>query len=99
MASEKYVIGDKVMKVNDNFVMREIAGESILVPVGDQTKITDGMIILNPVATVIWRALREKPEYEAVLKAVIDEFEIEETQARKDLDEFLNQMQEAGLLK
>lgn len=87
------------MKVNENFIMREIAGESILVPVGQQAKVTDGVVTLNPVAAVIWRALREQPEYEAALKAVMDEFEIDEQQAREDLDEFLKQMQEAGLLK
>lgn len=103
MASKKYIdiirVGGEVMKVNENFVMREIAGESILVPVGAQTNITDGVITLNPVAAVIWRALNEQLEYEAVLEAVMDEFEIEGQQAREDFDEFLTQMQEAGLLK
>lgn len=87
------------MKVNKDFVLREIAGESILVPLGQQTMQMDGIINLNPVAAVIWSALSENPDQEYVLQEILEHFDIDEVQVRKDLQEFIDEMKVAGMLE
>lgn len=42
------------MRTNKDFVKRNIGGENILVAVGDASKIFNGMISLNTVASFIW---------------------------------------------
>lgn len=86
------------MKINKEFVLREIAGESILVPSGSQAKKVDGIIALNPVAALIWKALCEKADYQYALEQMLDTFEVSEEEARRDLDEFLDQMENNDLI-
>ena len=42
------------MKRNTNFILREIAGENILVATGKAAQVFNGMITLNEVASFIW---------------------------------------------
>ena len=87
------------MKLADGFVLREIAGESILIPVGVQATVLDGMVTLSASGAVIWKALSEKADYDYALKAVLDEFDVTEETAKQDLDDFLKQLKENGLLE
>ena len=47
------------MKRNTDFMLRDIAGEVILVPTGAATQKFNGMITLNEVADFIWKNLDE----------------------------------------
>lgn len=87
------------MKIKGEFVLREIAGDTILVPVGQTALKMNGMITLDPVAAVIWKALEEEQSREAILEQILDQFEVTEETAGKDLDEFLTQMKNADLLE
>lgn len=86
------------MKINKDFVLREIAGESMLVPSGAQAQKINGIIALNPVAAVIWKALCEKEEEQYALEKMLETFDVTEEEARRDLTEFLSVMQENGLM-
>ncbi len=86
------------MEVNKNFVLRTIADENMLVPVGEQTIVTNGMIRLSPVAALIWQKLYDGAEMEEVLAAVQETYEIDADTARTDLNEFIEQMKKVGLL-
>ena len=86
------------MKLKGNFVLREIAGECMLVPVGAQTSVTNGIIALSPVAATIWKALSEEKSYEDILAAVLEEYDVTAETAKLDLDEFLSQLRSNGLL-
>ena len=86
------------MKINGEYVLREIAGEYILVPIGNTAMEMNGMITLNEVGVFIWNKLQDECTYEQLLKAVLDEFDIDEEHARNDLKEFLQQLEEAHLI-
>lgn len=47
------------MKLNQNFVLREIAGEAMLVPTGEISAKINGFIALNEVGAVIVKKLAE----------------------------------------
>lgn len=52
------------MKRNTDFMLRDIAGEVILVPTGAATQQFNGMITLNEVAAFIWKNLDESKSKE-----------------------------------
>ena len=43
------------MKTNENYILREIDGESILIPIGEASEHLNGMIHLTPTASFIWK--------------------------------------------
>ena len=86
------------MKLNGTFTLREVAGEILVIPVVKTALTLNGMIILNPVSRVIWECLEKSVEYEEILKAVTDSFEVSEQEARSDLDEFIEELRKQDLL-
>lgn len=87
------------MKLNSDFILRQIAGEYMLVPTGEQAALTDGIITLSPVAAEIWKALEQGKDREGILKVILDAFDTDCETASNDLDEFLTQLTRLGLLQ
>lgn len=54
---------------------------------------------LTDVAATIWRELEAPKDFEAIVAAVIAEYEVDAEQCRQDLGEFLGHLQERGLLE
>lgn len=86
------------MKINGNFVLREVAGEWLAIPVGESALKIGGMIVLNPVSRVIWQALSQETDMETVVQAITDSFDVSREEAMEDAAAFLEQMRSEGLL-
>ncbi|MEQ8174746.1 MAG: PqqD family protein [Syntrophomonadaceae bacterium] len=86
------------MKIKKDYLLREIAGVHIVVPVGERVIDFKGMMTLNDSGCFIWKCLSDNITYEQLLSSILDEYEIEEATARTDLDEFLNTARENGVL-
>ncbi len=87
------------MKLNKNFVLRDIAGEIMLVPIGEEAARIGGFIALNDVGAVIVRKLSEGCERDDLIKAITDEFEVDSETAAHDTDSFLAVLKEKGIMK
>ena len=86
------------MNLNKDFILRNIAGESILVATGSATQDFNGMITLNEVATFILENIDECEREEVLVEKVLEEFDIDEETARSDVREFLNQAIKFGIV-
>lgn len=73
----------------DRYVLREIAGESILVSVGDGVADFCGIVKLNSSAKVIWNTLRNGVGKEELVQALVDAFSISEEKAKEDVEKSL----------
>ena len=87
------------MKIAGEFIMREVVGEYVLVPVGDTALKFSGLISLNPVSALIWKGLEQEKSQEALLEDILAEFEVQRDEAAADLDEFLDLMRKNQLLE
>ena len=86
------------MNLNKDFILRNIAGESILVATGSATQDFNGMITLNEVATFILENIDECETEEVLVEKVLEEFEIDEETARSDVREFLDKAIKFGII-
>lgn len=77
---------------NDDFVMREIAGETFLIPVGEIAKQFNGMITLNGMSAFIWKSLENVKSEEELIEEIMAVYEVEEDQVKTDIRDFLEQM-------
>ena len=87
------------MKIHGEYILREVVGEYVLVPVGQTALEFNGIISLNEVGASIWKQLESGRSREEILKAVLEEFDVSEEEARQDLSEFLERLQAAKLLE
>ena len=86
------------MKIKENFVLKTVAGQSIVVPVGEAAITFNAMITLSESGKFLWENLLADTTEENLLSALLGEYEVSEEVARRDILEFLNKMREADLL-
>lgn len=87
------------MKVSKEFVLREIAGDYIIIPTGKAVLEFNGLITVNEVGVSLWKMLQEEATYEELVKGILDEYDVEETVAREDIQEFLDRLSKAGIIR
>ena len=87
------------MKIKGEYVLREIAGDYILIPVGETALEMNGIITMDPVGVTIWKCLEQEMSEEETLREILDNYEVEENVAKTDLVEFLEKLKEADLVE
>ena len=89
---------NKVFKKQDDIVSREIAGESILVPIRGKLADMQRIFSLDPVAEYIWRQLDGRRTLNEVSSGVLETFDVKKEQAEADLMEFIDELLAAELI-
>lgn len=86
------------MKSKLNLVKRNIAGDIILVPVGETSLKLNGLITLNEVGEFIWDNLENAEDDAAMTALVTGEYEVDPAVAAADVSEFLGKLRDLGVL-
>lgn len=87
------------MKVEKEFILREIAGDYILVPVGDTALDFNGLITVNEIGAFLWEKMKQDVTVTDLTNDVLKEYEVDEETARADVEEFVSALQAAGIVK
>ena len=86
------------MKIKKQLIKRDIAGDTILVPVGKTVYDSNGLFVLNEVATFIWDNLPELDTQEEIVAKILEEYEVSQKEAAKDTAEFLGKLREMQII-
>lgn len=87
------------MKIKANYVLREVAGQNIVVPVGKETLKFNGMINLNNSGKFLWNLLKEDKTIDDLVKALMDKYEVSEEVALTDINKFIAVLKENNFLE
>ncbi len=87
------------MKVTNDMILREVAGEHILIPVGAAAKKLVGLASLNGSGLLLWQKLQKDCTREELIAALLEEYEVSREQAEADVDAFLAKLTDAGMLE
>jgi hypothetical protein len=86
------------MKITENFLLRDIAGQKVVLPVGEAAEKFNGMIRLNDTGIYLWTLLEQDTTEDALLSAMLQDYEIDEETARADIRRFVETLRRAGIL-
>ena len=86
------------MKLSNDYMLRKICGETLIMPVGEKTKEYNGIFTLSETGAFLLSAFIDGADADAAAKKLTEEFEIDENNARRDVDEFLEQLIGFGVL-
>lgn len=89
---EKYII-------KKDFRLRQIGENYIVVALGKTSKTFNGMINLNETSAFMWKKLDELGTKEALLDAVMAEYDVDEAQASADVDKFIKVLKDNGIFE
>lgn len=86
------------MRIKKEFILREIAGEYILIPTGTTTQEFNGLITINDVAAFVWKNIEKVNSVDELISMVLDEYDVDEDVARNDIEEFIQQLKKADMI-
>lgn len=87
------------MKVEKEFVLREIAGDYVIIPTGQTVLYFNGLITVNEIGAFLWNLLQNDVTQEQLVKAVLDEYDVDEVTAREDIQDFLETLLKGGIME
>ena len=90
---------DSRFQRDPNMVFRKIDNECLLVPIRNNHAELDGIFVLNEVGQRIWELLDGQRAILDIRDIIIEEFEVGQEEAQRDIVEFLQQLQEIGGVK
>ena len=86
------------MKFKKEFMLREIVGETVLIPTGETAAHFNGLISVNELGRFIWDNYEKAKDEDELLSFILDEYEVERDVAKADLDEFLQILRDAEII-
>ena len=86
------------MTIKKQLVKRNIAGDVILVPVGDSSLTLKGLMTLNETAEFIWDRLADAADAGELAAALCSEYEVEPVEAMTDVEALLAQLKELEII-
>ena len=87
------------MKVKKDYILREVAGTNVVLPVGTATVKFNGMLTLNTTGVMLWRLLEEGTSADAMTEMLCAKFDVAVETAQKDVMEFLDILKKADCLE
>lgn len=87
------------MKRKANFLMREVAGSIVAVPVGAAAREFPGMIRLNEAGKYLWELLDREQTEDSLTEALLGRYEVSVEQARQDVAAFIERIRAVGALE
>lgn len=86
------------MKASENMIEREIAGEHILVPVGEMALRVHGMVSLSESGHFLWRRLSSECSEADLVDALMGEYEVDRETAERDVHGFVEKLRTVGII-
>ena len=77
---------------NEDFLLQDVAGSVVLVPIGKVTVDFPGMITLNPTGAWLWQLLEQPQSEQSLCQAICERYDVAEEIARKDAQAFIQKL-------
>lgn len=87
------------MKWKSGFILRQIASEAILIPVGEAARQVPGILGLSESGAVLYEKLQSQCTYQELVDLLLQEYDVPPAEAARDVDAFLNRMRQLGVLE
>ena len=91
--------GVRMFKANPDFLLRNVAGEAVLVPVGEAGIFENSVISLNETCSFLWKLFQEPKTEEEVLAEARKEYSDPDGEMEQGIKDFIREYLKYGLLK
>ena len=86
------------MQIKKEMILREIAGESILVPCADAVMDFNGLFVVTETGAFIWQLLPDVESETEILCRMLEEYDVDKETAQKDIADFLDRLRSYGII-
>ena len=87
------------MKLKPDYVLREVAGSWVVLPLAENILNFNGMLTLNGSGVLLWKALEAGADPDALVNLLTEEYEVSKQQAASDVDDFIQKLIQTGCIE
>ncbi|MCI9617598.1 MAG: PqqD family protein [Eubacterium sp.] len=87
------------MKIKEGFILRNVAGNNVVVPIGQATLDFNGMMSLNDTGAFLFERLIEGTSKENLVEDLIAEYGIDRDLAVEDVEAFILKVESEDLFE
>ena len=87
------------MKIKNDFIVKEISGSTVVIPVGNRVADFNGMLKLNETGVFLFNLLKNDTTIVALVQCLVDEYEVTKEKANEDVITFVNKLKEADIIE
>jgi hypothetical protein len=87
------------MKIKDGFMLREIAGSWIVVPLGQRVVEFNGLMTLSESGALIWKRMAVGADMDELVELILAEYDIDKATAEADVREMVAAINARGLIE
>ena len=81
-------------------MLREVAGQSIVVPLGNNVVNVNGIITLTESAVILWKKLEDGVDSaDELADALLNEYDVDRETALSSVEEFINQLIDKNMIE
>ena len=87
------------MKISENFILKKIMDDYIVVPVGSELVDFNALITLNETGAFLWESMQSETTEDELASKLCAEYDVDRDTANADVSEFISKLITAGVLK
>ena len=88
-----------MIRNDKDFILKNIAGEIMLFPVGDKKRNFQGAVVLNELSAFVWELLAEEMTFDEILSVILTIYDVDSLRAKSELERMLNQYIELEIIQ
>ena len=89
----------KKYRINPDFILREIAGEYTIIPIGGDNVFSNAVMAPNETAVFLWEAFQQPSTIQDVVVEAMQKYDATEEQIYKSISNFVKQSLEFKVLE
>lgn len=86
------------MKIKNGFVLRNVAGQFVVLPTGDTLNL-NMMITLNETGAFLWKQLENENDEAGLVAALLAEYDVDEATAKNAVEGFVAKLNKNDFLE
>lgn len=87
------------MKIKEGFLLREVAGNFVVIAVGEEAVDFNSIVTINEIGAFIWDRINEGKGEEEIADSIIGEYSVDRDTALRDTRDFIGQLADAGIIE
>jgi hypothetical protein len=87
------------VKIKANYVLRTVAKEHIVVPIGSEAVNFNGVLSLNSTGKWLWEQLQTEVSLESLIASMVETYQVDELTAKTDILAFINKLKVKAIIE
>jgi hypothetical protein len=88
-----------MMRIKDGFVMKDVAGSKVVLPIGERQEEINGIITFNDTGAEIFSMLNGAYTVEEIIEKLVKDYEVSYDVAKTDVMNIIEKMRSQGLIE